>query len=348
MILSGKCLKIAKEHVKLTTPKPVKIQDDTIIDKLITQKYDQETTTLRGNEEIQQSTERITSADGSDDQKHQSSEEDEHTTEGTRNVDSADDQAMGINDESGNTSHQDETISSQSHIQDNERISPATATENDMRTTTAYPNIVNMHIIQRVVESDSEIEPEHALKKIEHGTFVHSRRVITVNERFIKRKNQINIRQMTTIRPKKIADDIYIPDTHILSAMKPLPEKEIIHPDEEKEVESILSTFDNGTTVESSSSSSSSSSSEEEEEEEEIIVEEPDLPIVTSTEIIIPSTRRTFITTIATKTTKRPGIQETRRDSQKGGGSKGVTIEYNQFLLVGLTFLSLKIKIFKI
>jgi hypothetical protein len=61
--------------------------------------------------------------------------------------------------------------------------------------------------------------------------------------------------------------------------MKPLPEKEIIHPDEEKEVESILSTFDNITTVESSSSSS----------EEEASDDEPDLPIVASTETIIPS-----------------------------------------------------------
>ena len=339
MILSGKCLKIAKEHKKLTTPKPVKIQDDTIVDELITQKDDQETTTLRGNEEIQQSTERMTSADGSDGQTLQSSEEDQLTTEDTSSLDSTDDQTMEITDESGNTSQQDETISSQSHIQDNRRISPTTATANDMRPTTAYPNIVNMHIIQRVVESDSEIEPENALKEVEHGTFVHSRRIITVNEPFIKRKNKITIRQMTTIRPKEIAEDIYIPDTHILSAMKPLPEKEIIHPDEEKEIESILSTFDNGTVVDSSSSSS---------DEEEISVEEPDLPIVTSTETIIPSTSRTFITTVTMKTTKRTRTQETRRDSQKGGGSKGVTIEYNKIVLVVLTFLSLKIKIFKI
>jgi hypothetical protein len=332
MILSGKCLKIAKEHEKLTTSKSVKIQDDTMVDQLITEKDDQETTILREDEENQQSTEKMTNADGSDGQTRQSNEEDQHTTEGTSNADSSDDQMMGINDESG------KTISSQSHIQDNRRISPTTVTANDMRPTTAYPNIANMHIIQRVVESDSETESEHALQKVEHGTFVHSRRIITVNERFIKRKNKINIRQMTTIRPKEIAEDIYISDTHILSAMKPLPEKEIIHPDEEKEVESILSTFDNVTTVESSSSSS----------EEEASDDEPDLPIVTSTETIIPSTSRTFITTVTMKTTKRPRIQQTRRGSQKGGGSKGVTIEYNKFVLVGLTFLSLKIKIFKI
>ena len=339
MILSGKCLKIAKEHEKLTTPKSVKIQDDTMVDQLITEKDDQETTTtLREDEEDQQTTEGTSNADGSDGQTRQSNEEDQQTTEDTSNAESSDDQMMGINDESGNTWHQDETISSQSHIQDNRRISPTTATANDMRPTTAYPNIVNMHIIQRVVESDSETESEHALQKVEHGTFVHSRRIITVNERFIKRKNKINIRQMTTIRPKEIAEDIYIPDTHILSAMKPLPEKEIIHPDEEKEVESILSTFDNITTVESSSSSS----------EEEASDDEPDLPIVASTEAIIPSTSRTFITTVTMKTTKRPRIQQTRRGSQKGGGSKGVTIEYNKFVLVGLTFLSLKIKIFKI
>lgn len=194
--------------------------------------------------------------------------------------------------------------------------------------------------------SNNQLEDNKTFQKIVHTT----PRTLTPDIRDDSFFQQKPAKQMetTTVTLEKVTEDIYIEDSKILSAMKPLSEKEIDRPDEVKEVQSILTTFDNFT--ESSSSSEDDSVIDEPESSDS----EDDSEISENDSAISESERRTKVQSTVSSTLKidlsnQVRIRTTTETfkSQKGsqkGGSGGPTLGYSFIVLVTLTVISFSIK----
>ncbi|CAG2210410.1 unnamed protein product [Mytilus edulis] len=216
-----------------------------------------------------------------------------------------------------------------------------------------HPDVSEVDEDEPSTHSNNQLEDNKTFQKIVHTT----PRTLTPDIRDDSFFQQKPAKQMetTTVTLEKVTEDIYIEDSKILSAMKPLSEKEIDRPDEVKEVQSILTTFDNFT--ESSSSSEDDSVIDEPERsdsEDDSEISENDSVISENDSAISESERRTKVQSTVSSTLKidlsnQVKIRTTTETfkSQKGsqkGGSGGRTLGYSFIVLVTLTVISVSIK----
>lgn len=398
MILSGKCLKIARKHQNVTTPKPYE-KDEVTSSNPSEEKEDTEDTSLKlsGNDRtetpdnLQQHDTRVSAtaqSEDTDDTKLQSKHVHRQTPDSI----------------SGK-------ILSTSTINEKQIKSTGRRNNDVPQIRLPFENGVKMRIIERVIHSDVEIEPNQNSNRFnivpgKHAINVHEPFVITkhrldghghttkrtkqiVNENpstdetidmpevdedelstnsTNQLEDDINFQKIvhttpetltpdmgdasffqqrpakqmdtTTVTLEKVTEDIYIEDSKILSAMKPLSEKEIDRPDEAKEVQSILTTFDNYTESSESEDYSEISESERSESEDDSEISESERSTKAQS---LPSSTLKMDLSNQEKIRTTTETMKSQKGSQKGG-SGGPTLGYSYIVLVTLTVLSVSIK----